>query len=162
MILSHERPSIVFPLALFLLPPSIVALSRSVSCLVLSPSPGICLSCREKQTTGPSRGPLPCYGPGSRTKAPQFDHKPGGAYGCRTLDNHWKSHSRKIISMQLKLVAVNHIRDLLHQFCRRIFRILSKSTFDTEHWPKIGEIIIFVFSAVVKLKFQYFVPLGRL
>ena len=23
-----------------------------------------------------------------RTKAPQFDHKPGGAYGCRTLDNH--------------------------------------------------------------------------
>ena len=60
MILSHERPSIVFPLALFLLPPSIVALSRSVSCLVLSPSPGICLSCREKQTTGPSR---PCYGP---------------------------------------------------------------------------------------------------
>ena len=69
-----------------------------------------------------------------RTKAPQFDHKPGGAYGCRTLDNHWKSHSRKIISLQLKLVAVNHIRDLLHQFCRRIFRILSKSTFDTEHW----------------------------
>ena len=162
MILSHERPSIVFPLARFVLPPSIVALSRSVSCLVLSPSPGICLSCREKQTTGPSRGPLPCYmglALGRRhhnSITSLVGHMAVGHW--TTIENHIAEKS-SLCSWSLLLSIIFGI------FCTNFVAVFSgfcQNPPSTLNRPKLGEILIFVFSAVVKLKFQYFLPLGRL
>ena len=75
-----------------------------------------------------------------------------------TIENHIAEKS-SLCSWSLLLSIIFGI------FCTNFvvaFSGFCQNSPSTLNRPKLGEILIFVFSAVVKLKFQYFLPLGRL